>query len=148
MDQNFLSPRIMEEWIIPEYHRRVDYLKRHGKFLHAHFDGNVKTLLPYLKMTKLAAIEALTPLPQGDVTIEEIKEAMGEDLILIDGIPMTDFLPDTPVDQLIKDMTKLVKMFSPNLILGVSDEISEICDIEKIRLVSNFINEMEMKQAL
>lgn len=64
MDQNFLSPRIMEEWIIPEYQRRADYLKKYGKFLHAHFDGNVKTLLPYLKMTKLDGIEALTPLPQ------------------------------------------------------------------------------------
>ena len=41
--------------------------------------------------------EALTLLPQGDLTIEEMKEALsGGDLL--DGIPMTSFLPDSDYD--------------------------------------------------
>ena len=32
-------------------------------------------------------IEAITPVPQGDVTLEEIKEGLGDEMYLIDGIP-------------------------------------------------------------
>ncbi len=38
-------------------------------------------------MPDLDGIEAITPQPQGDVTLEEIKEALSDDMFLLDGIP-------------------------------------------------------------
>jgi hypothetical protein len=36
-------------------------------------------------------IEAITPEPQGDVTLEEMKEGLGDDLVLLDGIPALEY---------------------------------------------------------
>jgi hypothetical protein len=36
---------------------------------------------------------------------------------------------------------KLIDLFAPNLILGISDEISSTGDIERIRLVGRIVDE-------
>ena len=70
-----------------------------GKYVYIHVDGAMKPLLPYLRDCPWDAIEAATPLPQGDVTVEEIKQGLG-DLILLDGIPALFFLPSFPLSDL------------------------------------------------
>jgi hypothetical protein len=134
-----MPPPLFRKYILPYYQMRSAQLHRAGKFTHAHWDGYLNTLLPFAKETGLDGLEALTPLPQGDVTLEEIKEALGDELILIDGIPATHFLEQTSYKELEKFTLKVLDMFSPNLILGISDEISPIGDIEKVRLVSEIV---------
>jgi hypothetical protein len=73
------------------------------------------------------------------VTLEEIKEGLGDEMILIDGIPATHFLPQTSYQELEQDTLKILGMFAPNLVLGISDEISPPGDIEKVRLVSEIV---------
>jgi hypothetical protein len=136
-----MPPPLFRKYILPYYQKRSAQLHKAGKFTHAHWDGYVKTLLPFAKETGLDGLEALTPLPQGDVTLEEIKEALGDELILIDGIPATHFLEQTSYKELKEFTLKVLDMFSPNLILGISDEISPIGDIEKVRLVSEIVAE-------
>ena len=99
IDGRFDSPRIYEEYLLPYYEKRVAQIHRAGKFCHIHIDGAVKPLLPYLKYGNFDGIEGLTPILQGDVSLEELREAMGDDLVLIDGIPMLYFLPDYPASQ-------------------------------------------------
>jgi len=142
VDQHFLPPNLFEKYVLPEYQRRSEFFRSHGKFTHAHWDGSIKFLLPYAKETGLDGIEALTPIPQGDVTIREIKDALGE-MILLDGIPMTWFLPHETNEDLAAVTREIIEMFSPNLILGISDEPSPVCDIEKVRLVAEILKEYE-----
>jgi hypothetical protein len=134
-----MPPPLFKKYILPYYQMRSEQLHKAGKFTHAHWDGFVKTLLPFARETGLDGLEALTPLPQGDVTLEEIKEALGDEIILIDGIPATHFLKQTSYKELKQFTLKVLDMFSPNLILGISDEISPIGDIEKVRLVSEIV---------
>lgn len=47
--------------------------------------SDCQPLLRYVKETGLGGIEAITPRPEGDVTLDEIKEALGNDLFLLDG---------------------------------------------------------------
>jgi hypothetical protein len=134
-----MPPPLFSKYILPYYQMRSAQLHKAGKFTHAHWDGYLRTLLPFAKETGLDGLEALTPLPQGDVTLEEIKDALGDELILIDGIPATHFLQQTSYEELEEFTLKVLDMFSPNLILGISDEISPIGDIEKVRLVSQIV---------
>ena len=134
-----IPPPLFKKYILPYYQTRSAQLHKAGKFTHAHWDGFVKTLLPFAKETGLDGLEALTPLPQGDVTLEEIKEALGDELILIDGIPTTHFLEQTSYKELEEFTHRVLDMFSPKLILGISDEISPIGDIEKVRLVAELV---------
>jgi hypothetical protein len=140
IDHHFLKPDVFEEYILPAYQHRSARFSAAGKYTHAHWDGNIKNLLRYAQSTGCRGIEALTPIPQGDVTLEEVKEALG-DMVLLDGIPMTCFLPHEPIEELEATTRKVIEMFRPNLILGISDEPSPICDIERVRLVTEIVKE-------
>lgn len=145
VDHHFLPPNLFERYVLPEYQRRADIFRAHGKFTHAHWDGSIKLLLPYCRETRLDGIEALTPIPQGDVYLQEMKDALG-DMVMLDGIPMTSFLEAEPLEELERTTRDVIEMFSPNLILGVSDEPSPVCDIEKVRMVAEILKEYERSE--
>ena len=133
------SPKIFEKYLLPAYQRRSEKLRSAGKFTFAHWDGNCKPLLPYARETGLDGIEAITPQPQGDVTLEETAEALG-DMFMIDGLPAVYF-DETFSQQDLIDCTKKMLDLFPNLILGISDEISTFGDIERVRLVTEVVDD-------
>ncbi len=139
VDANLLGARLFERHLLPIYQKRSAQLRAAGKKSHAHWDGFCKPLLPYIKETGLDGIEAITPLPQGDVTLEETREAMGEDQILVDGIPCTHFLEQTSYAELEEFTKRTIDLFGARLVLGISDEISPPGDIEKVRRVSEIV---------
>ena len=141
VDGNLVSPPLVEEFILPAYERRADALKPAGKFLYAHWDGSVKQLLPYARTCFLDGLEALTPVPQGDVTLEEIKAAVG-DMVLVDVLPMLAFMPNVPMNEFERVVRRTIDMFAPRLILGISDELAPNCDIERVRRVAQIVNDL------
>ncbi len=142
IDANIDAPRYFEKYLVPYYRKRVTQLHKHGKYCHIHMDGSLKPLLPMINDAGFDGIEAATPLPQGDVTLEELKDALG-DTILLDGIPAVYFLPEYSYEELEAFVRKIVWMFSPNLILGVSDEVPPPADIERVGKISDLVNELE-----
>lgn len=135
-----LSPSLFEKHVLPEYQRRCERLHRAGKFCHAHWDGHCGPLLRYAQETGLDGIEAITPQPQGDVTLEETKETLGN-MFLLDGIPAIYFDQMWDEQVLIRCAKKCIELFAPNLILGISDEISSTGDIERIRIVGKVVDD-------
>ena len=136
-----LSPDLFERYVLPAYQRRCERLHAAGKFVHAHWDGDTRSLLPYAKETGLDGIEAITPVPQGDVTLEQIKDGLGDDLFLIDGLPAIYFDEMFPVSVLEECTRRVIELFAPKLILGISDEISSTGDIERIRVVGEIVDD-------
>jgi hypothetical protein len=100
-------------------------------------DGRLQPLLPYLQDSGFDGIEGATPQPQ-ESFFRRAKRSNG-DMILIDGIPMLLFLSGIPNRRMEAFAKKLISLFSPNLILGISDEISPQGDIEKVRFVSKLM---------
>jgi len=136
-----LSPKLFRRYVLPAYQERCAKLHTAGKFVHAHWDGDTKALLPFVRETGLDGIEAITPKPQGDVTLEEIKGALGEKMFLIDGLPAILFNATYPVSMLEEYTRKLISLFAPKLILGISDELSSIGEIERIRVVGRIVDD-------
>jgi hypothetical protein len=137
---SILSPRLFEKYVLPVYQRRNELLHKHGKFTHAHWDGNCKSILRYARETGLDGIEAITPKPQGDVTLEETKAALG-DMYLLDGIPAVLFDPTYSEQELIDCAKKCIDLFAPHLVLGISDEIASNGDIERVRTVLRVVDD-------
>jgi hypothetical protein len=78
------------------------------------------------------------------MSIDEIKENIG-DKILIDGIPAVLFLETYPIEQLLATTEKLIRLFHPQLILGISDELPQgagVEAIERVRLVAEFCSKV------
>ena len=125
----YFSLEYFERYLLPWYEKRSNQLRNAGIHTHIHIDGYFRPLLPYLKSMPFDGLEALTPTPQGDVTIEEIKEHIG-DKVLLDGIPAVLFLDHHSGEELQECVEKLVKLFHPRLVLGISDELPEGGDDE------------------
>jgi hypothetical protein len=144
IDASLDSPDLWRKYLAPYYQRRLEQLKAAGKFVHIHVDGAMKPLLSHLQDCPWDGIEAPTPLPQGDVTLEEIKAGLG-DLVLLDGIPALYFVPalySYSEAELVECTRRLVDLFYPRLILGVSDEIPPDSDIERVRLVGELVQQL------
>lgn len=141
-----LPDRYFEEYILPEYHYRVDKLHKANKFVYSHWDGDTKSILKYAKQTKLDGIEAITPKPQGDVTIEEIKDALGDNMFLIDGIAAILFAEPYSEEQLFEQVEQLIKTFKDKLILGISDEMSSFGDMERLKKVKKIVDDYNLNK--
>ena len=135
-------PSILKKYIVPRLRRYADRFHEDGRFLHTHWDGNSRLLLPYLRETHLDGVEALPPLPFGDMTLEQIKDAVGDDIVVLDLLPSIFFLPNYPLQDLLAFTRRVIEMFSPRLILGVSDELSEAAEIERIEAISELVDEI------
>jgi len=140
LHEQLLSPRYFEKYLIPWYEKRAGQLRRAGIFTHVHIDGYFRDLLGYLSGLPFDGLEALTPLPQGDVSLDEIADHIGEK-VLLDGIPAILFLPTYPEEQLMKCVHRIVELFAPRLVLGISDELPQGAgeeSVERVRRVSDY----------
>ncbi len=133
-----LSPKLFEKYVLPAYQQRNHRLHQAGKFTFAHFDGDVKELFPYFQACGLNGIEAITPRPQGDVSLAEAKRAMG-DLFLIDGIAAILFDDLYPLEQLKQQAEECMHLFEGQLVLGISDEMSSTGTIDRIEVVRELV---------
>ena len=138
----FTPPPILKKYMLPRWQRMADRLHSEGRFVHTHWDGNSTTMLPYLQATRLDGVEALTPAPMGDMTLEEIKKAVGNTIVVLDLLPTIDFLPYCPLAEVLEFTRRVIDMFAPKLILGISDEISQTGQIEKVEAISELVDKI------
>lgn len=136
-----LSPSLFVKYVLPEYQLRCKKLHEAGKFVYSHYDGDNKGLMEYYQQTGLDGIEAITPVPQGDVTLEDMHKYLGDNMYLLDGIPAVYFDDTFPEETLVECVHKILDLFAPHLVLGISDEISSTGDLERIRLVGKIVDE-------
>lgn len=138
----FTPPPILKKYLMPRWQRMADRLHAAGRFSHSHWDGNSRLILPFLRETHLDAVEALTPGPMGDITLEQIKDAVGDKMVVLDLLPVIDFLANASLNSLLEFTRRVIDMFAPKLILGISDELSPVGRIEKVEAVSELVNEI------
>lgn len=138
VDAAIISPTLYKKYLLPYYQRAVDRIHDAGMVCHAHFDGNLKTLLPYIGDAGFDAIEAATPEPQGDVSVSELKDAM-DDTVLVDGIPATLFTSEYPREELKETTIEILDKFYPHIILGISDMLPPDGDIERLVYVTEIV---------
>lgn len=138
----FTPPPILERYLLPRWQRISARLHEAGRFVHTHWDGNSKTMLPYLRDTGLDGVEALPPLPMGDMTLEEIKAAVGDTMVCLDLLPAIHFLSHFTMQECVEFARRVIDMFAPRLILGISDEISQVGEIEKVEAIGEVVDEV------
>jgi hypothetical protein len=72
----------------------------------------------------------------GDMRLEDIKEAVQDKMVVLDLLPVIDFLSYRPIKEVLRFASRVIDMFAPKLILGISDEISQIGQIERVEAIS------------
>jgi hypothetical protein len=140
IDQDLISPSMFERYALPYYRSRTTEFHEAGKICTSHWDGKFHSLLPFVRRTGLDALECVAPRPMGDVDLQELHCALG-DMVLMDGIPATYFLPYVSPDSLKDYAIKVLGTFSPRLILGIGDMLPADGEIERVRMISNIVQD-------
>ena len=136
-----LPASLFEEYVLPDYLHRNELLHQKDKsyYTFAHWDGDTRSILKYAQETGLDGIEAITPLPQGDVTVQQIKEALGDKVGLIDGVAASLFNDIYPIEMLEAQVMELIHLFAGKLILGISDELPSTGNIDRVKYVTDLV---------
>jgi len=140
--ESLCSPTQFRKYMIPHLERIADKAHATGKYISAHWDGFVKNLLPLLKETELDGVECVTPKPQGDITLGEMKKYItDEGKFLRDGMPAVLFTKYHSVEELEVFTRQILDTLgsSGRLQLGVSDMIPANAEIERVRLVGKIV---------
>ena len=140
VDATMLPPPLMKKYTLPYYQQRTAELRDAGVCTFVHWDGALKGLLQFVPECGFDGFEALTPTPMGDVTIEEIHDALGNDYVLVDGLPATHFVEPFTIEDVEEGTRRILDLFGTNLILGVSDELPPGADMERVKRVSEIVN--------
>lgn len=94
-----------------------------------------------VQQTGFDGIEAITPFPQGDVSLQEVKEALGDKVFLIDGLASLLFNAEYSEEELVAQVHEAISLFAPRLILGISDEMPSNGLIDRVALVQKVVDE-------
>ena len=136
----FTPPPILERYLLPRWQHISERLHAADRFVHTHWDGNSATMLPYLQETGLDGVESLSPTPMCDMTLQQIKDAVKDNIVCLDLLPAIHFLSHFSLQETLDFARQVIDMFAPRLILGISDEISQVGEIEKVEAVGELVD--------
>ena len=122
---------------------RLDRLHAVGIRAAIHLDGTVRGLLPKLADAGFDAVEALTPKPAGDLSVEEIDELVaGRDTILWGGVPGAMFAGSYRSPAMEEHVRHVLQTWGHRrFVLGVADQVPPDGDIELCRGIADIVEE-------
>lgn len=82
----YLSPKEFEKLVFNYDRELVELLHRYGGKARLHSHGKVKNVLDSILKMNIDAIDPLEPPPDGDITLKEARNILGEDVVLIGNI--------------------------------------------------------------
>lgn len=134
--QNY-SPTQYDRYIGSEISQWCDILAANGKKYIQHACGHLKTILPNMKEQGICAVESLSPIPTGNITLADARAILGADCGIIGGIEPVEFLTkslaelEPYVEQVIEDGR------GGPFVLANSDSCPPGVTIEKFKLVAD-----------
>jgi hypothetical protein len=137
--ENFVS--LFDSFMLEPYKRRLNRLHAAGVKCAVHLDGTVKGLLPKLANVGFDAIEALTPKPAGDITVEEMRTlTKNKDVILWGGMPGAMFAEPFTWNEIEKHIEDLIEAWNgTRFVIGVADQVPANGNIEFVKKISEFL---------
>lgn len=107
-----------EEW--------TEKIRLAGKYSYIHMDGTLKGLLKQESLVGFSVLEALTPSPVGDVSMEEMLPLLKDSKSIfwggIPGVYFTPHISDEEFDRHVIEVLKIMRT-QPRFVLGVADQV-------------------------
>ena len=131
------------------YSHRLQRLHAHGIRCAVHLDGTLKGLLPRLASVGIDAIEAITPQPVGDISLEEVRRLVedatppGSRVILWGGLPGAMFAPPFTWQDMQCQVQRVIDAWQgAPFILGTADQVPPNGDINFVRRISEMVGSL------
>lgn len=121
----------------------IRQIRQAGKHSFIHMDGTLKGLLQQVAETGFDVIEAATPAPSGDMTMQEVADTITGDTIIWGGLPGIIFTPCFGEEAFAEHVKYVLSIMQqrPKFVLGVADQVppdaimdrvgrvAELCDL-------------------
>ena len=131
------------KYVVPLYNEAGEIFKKYGKYLGSHLDGNNKIWADLVANSGLDYIEAFSPSPDTDMTIEEAFNIWKGKLLWIN-FPSSLHL--SSLKEIEKATRKIIEASLPDnrLIIGITEDIPEDRWQKTLPVISRVINEMRI----
>ena len=133
--------RYYEKYLRPCESKWIKKIKAAGKYTLIHMDGTLKGLVSEVAETGFDIIEAVTPAPVGDMTLDEVADAIDGDTIIWGGLPGTMFtekISDDEFEAFVKDILSTMRT-KPRFVLGVADQVPPDGLLSRVKAVAPLI---------
>jgi hypothetical protein len=143
LDGQFISPPVLQEYLVSSYRLTADVLHEHDKYLLVHVGGPIKHLLSHLATTGVDGLEGIAGLPQSNASLTAARELTGSNMILWGGIPQ-DLLLETYEEQEFETVVKeVVQDVIPDnrMILGVADRVPVEAELSRLEAIPKLVEQ-------
>jgi hypothetical protein len=86
----YLPPRLFEEYVVRYVSPMAAAIHAHGGFVRIHCHGRTRNLLDMIVAMAADAIDPLEPPPLGDVTLDDVRQRYGDQLVLFGNLEVAD----------------------------------------------------------
>ncbi len=100
----YLPPRLFNEYVVRYVAPMIREIHAHGGYARIHCHGRVKNILDMIADMGADALDPIEPPPQGDVTLREVRQRHGRQLVLFGNLEVADIemLPTSRFSELVK----------------------------------------------
>jgi hypothetical protein len=145
ISSEIVGKRFFNKYLKNIYTRWNSKIKAKGKYSGIHFDGTLKGLIKDIASTGFNFLEAVTPAPVGNLSYDDLPNWVEEETILWGGIPGGYFSDieknDEEFDNFVICLLEIIRTNPQKFILGVSDQVVPGTRWERIKRVSELVEE-------
>jgi len=100
----YLPPHLFEEYVVRYTGSMVKAIQEHGGFARVHSHGRLRGILSHINGMGADALDPIEPPPHGDMRLEEVRAACGDQVVLFGNIEITDIenLPTERFDEKVR----------------------------------------------
>ncbi|MBT4498864.1 MAG: hypothetical protein HOC74_14140 [Gemmatimonadetes bacterium] len=98
VDGVLVTPKLFERYFMPVYEEQAELLHAQGKLMAVHMDGRLDVLKELVAQTPIDIVEALHPLPMGDLPLDEALRCWPDKSIWV-GFPGSEYALGTRATQ-------------------------------------------------
>jgi len=137
---SIIGPKLFRRWIAP-CHAKARKMLRSDHILCSHFDGRLRAIMHEIAATRLDAIEAVTPLPMGDVSFGELRDAIGPGIAVQGGIPSCLLRGGTARETLAAHVRTIIRenRGRGGFVLGMGDNVPPDADFSLVEAVPEML---------
>lgn len=136
-----VGKRFYERYVHPWEQKWIQQLHEAGKYSVVHMDGTLRGLIRQVAALGCTAIEAITPAPVGDLTMQEAREFVGPDTILWGGLPSvywTSFVDESEFERMVRELLSVMTR-EPRYVLGVGDQVPPTALCHRLTQVAELV---------
>ncbi|MCL5996101.1 MAG: hypothetical protein M1546_08595 [Chloroflexi bacterium] len=125
LSSEVVGTRFFESYLRGYEEKWINRIHAAGKHSFIHMDGTLRGLIRQVASTGIHVIEAVTPMPVGDLTFPEMRTLAGAGTILWGGIPgiyYTPLVDDAEFDRHVCEVLAIMRQW-PGYVLGVADQV-------------------------